>query len=290
MGGSESGKEEAETQRPGWGHLAVGVPRGRRARDVTTNPGGPGSPHGAVWPWDTFPCPPRMNPAEVEQGAGGFLSTSGPPSPPELLATLATAVRPGTQSPHPLNGQRALEELATAGAALSPSCPSSPLLFSTFPWAVTHLTTRALVQPSGSCPQPSALSGEPPAALSHPTQPTVLWPVGSRDRAPQTSPSRRTQLCLPPPPQNLWSASPQLQAAQRGSNPDPSLLEGPAGRATEPRVGGAGPKAAAEWSQAWAALGTGSRPWGRHRGLCVATQAQTTLPRMPLSVARPLSR
>lgn len=134
-----------------------------------------GSLQGAVWPWDCFPLPATDEPCGGGAGGWGL--------PAHIRPTQATAARPGPQSPHPLNEQRALEEPATAGAALSPSCPSSPLLFSAFPWAVTHPTTRALVQPSGSCPHPSALSGEPLAAPSHPTQPTILWPVGSQDRA-----------------------------------------------------------------------------------------------------------
>lgn len=245
-------------------------------------------------PPDTpFPC----HPGQLCQGKASCL-----PSPLQFSAPVST-VQPG-QGP------------ATFQASTSPSvkwteafgrarplrtvCPTPP--FFRLLLGYDSSTHWALVQPSGSCPHPSTLSGEPPAVPSHPTQPTFLQtqPVSSWARAPgrQTSragPSLASQRPPDIPPTLSQPSGPAQHKAKTG-------LCRP--RAAQPRVG-------SRWS-AWQVspglVQPSTRPgrdcadprppWEWGPGLWADTeafvqqgrQAGTTLPRMSLSKACPLSQ
>lgn len=270
LGALSQGKEEATTQRPGWGH---------GARDVTTSPVEP--PRSSLALGLLSPaCHGRtlQRWSEGPRASGPYQAHPGHCCPARASVSPSVKWTEGSgRAGHGGGGtQSVLPLFPTPFFRLPLGCDSSNHSGACATLWLPSAPLRPLWGAPG-CPEPPN---------------TTHSPLAGRlpGQSPPTSPRRGVQLCLPRPPQDLWGASPQRQAAQRGSNPDPSHLEGPAWRATEPRVGAAGPKAVAERSQARAALGTGSRPWGQHRGLCAATQAQTTLPRMLLSVARPLSR
>lgn len=160
-------------------------------------------------------APPCLLELTLSRSNGGPGASSPPPAQPVplLLATLSALFRldktlplSRPQSPHLSNGQKPLAEQGQRGTQ---SRPFPPLLFSAFPWAVTHPPTRALVQPPGSCPHPPPSPGNPWLPRATQQNPHSLDPAGLLSgRSPCLSLGKEPESSRPQPPRDSQLSNP----------------------------------------------------------------------------------